>query len=77
MYLGLITDINLTDEEADLALLFPNLRSSVFSFSEEVPSFVASLAELVCPVTLKENRDKFELSVGQILQIQQAAKFKN
>lgn len=75
IYLGLITDIDLNEEEADLSLLFPPLPSSIFTFSEEVPSYVASLAELICPVTVNEKGNNFHLSVGQILKIKQAAKF--
>lgn len=73
VYLGLITDINLDDEEAEVALLFPPIPSTNFTFSEDLPSHVISLSDLVCRVTLQEKGNKFVLHSGYLKLIKQKA----
>lgn len=77
IYIGLITDINPEEKEADLSLLFPPLPTSTLSWSEDVESYVAPLPTLLAPVQLKEMQNNFyEFPVKEIINLRLLAEAK-
>ncbi len=72
IYIGLITDTNDAEQEAELLLLSPPLPSKVFSWPSEEATYVAPYTHLLDYVNLIENSMyNYEIATKDILKLRQ------
>lgn len=62
-FIGLITDINVDEGEAELSLLRPKVPSALYRWPDDLMSYIAPVPDIQCAVDLEEKHDnKYQLT---------------
>lgn len=75
IFVALVTDFDEENHEAEVSLLAPPIPATVFSFSENILSYIAPVNDILCNIDLVElNGSKYQMESKNVSVLRKLAR---